>query len=208
MPPRPHAPKAANSRHGGAGVYPPAPHNKGMPVQIGRRESDFTHPLGLLSDCHRRIERFLNVLLTLSRTRAGSALDSAESASLRAALDYFRDAAPEHTADEEESLFPRMRAAGALAELDHLESDHAAAAAAHAEVDALGSRWLDAGSLPAESATRLADLLLQLDETYRRHIALEDSEIFPAAGRVLSREQLAEVGREMENRRIRARTER
>ncbi len=30
-----------------------------MPISIGQKlESDFRNPLGLLSDCHRRIERF------------------------------------------------------------------------------------------------------------------------------------------------------
>jgi hemerythrin-like domain-containing protein len=179
-----------------------------MPVQIGQRESDFTNPLGLLGDCHRRIERFLEVLLTLSRTRLGGPLEPAEAASLRAALDYFRTAAPQHTADEEESLFPRLRAAGAPVSLDALEADHRFAAAAHAEVDALGRSWLDAASLPADSAHRIAHLLRQLADIYRRHIAIEDTEIFPSAGRLLDARQLAAVGREMKARRIRPPTER
>jgi len=179
-----------------------------MPVQIGQRESDFNNPLGLLSDCHRRIERFLAVLLALSRTRRGGALDAAETQSLRAALDYFRNAAPQHTADEEESLFPRLRAAGALSSLDTLEDDHQNSAIAHRELDTLGRTWLDQGSLPAASTQRMNDLVRQLAETYERHIAVEDQKIFPAAGRVLSGEQLAAVGREMEARRKLARTER
>ena len=33
-----------------------------MPIVIGaKRESDFTDPIGMLGDCHRRIEMFLNV---------------------------------------------------------------------------------------------------------------------------------------------------
>jgi hemerythrin-like domain-containing protein len=179
-----------------------------MPVQIGQRESDFTNPLGLLGDCHRRIERFLGVLLTLSRTRQGGPLEPAEAGSLRTALEYFRTAAPLHTADEEESLFPRLRAAGALDSLDGLEADHEVSAAAHAEVDALGQAWLDATSLPLASAQRMAGLLQQLSNTYTSHIAIEDKEVFPAAGRVLSLEQIAIVGREMENRRARTQTER
>jgi hemerythrin-like domain-containing protein len=179
-----------------------------MPVQIGERDSDFRNPLGLLRDCHRRIERFLNVLLTLSATRQGGPLEPAEAGSLRAALDYFRNAAPQHTADEEESLFPRMRAAGAMTSLDALESDHRISAAAHDEVDALGRCWLEAGSLPAESAQRMTGLLKQLADTYAGHIAMEDSEVFPAARRVLSNEALAAVGREMKNRRTRSQMER
>lgn len=33
-----------------------------MPVQIGARASNFSDPTGLMSDCHRRIEMFLNAL--------------------------------------------------------------------------------------------------------------------------------------------------
>jgi hemerythrin-like domain-containing protein len=179
-----------------------------MPVQIGQRESAFSNPLGLLGDCHRRIERFLSVLVTLSRTRQGGPLESAEAESLLAALDYFRTAAPQHTADEEESLFPRLRAAGAPASLDELESDHQFASAAHDEVDALGRAWLEAGVLPTESARRMAGLLQQLAGAYASHIAVEDTEVFPAAARVLNAEQIAAVGREMENRRARPGMER
>lgn len=178
------------------------------PVQIGQRESDFSNPLGLLSDCHRRIERFLGVLLKLSETKQGGELEPSEAASLRAALDYFRDAAPKHTADEEESLFPRMRAAGALAGLADLESDHQLAETAHREVATLGRLWLAQGRLPEEPARRMTRLLRQLAEMYSRHIAVEDSEVFPEAARVLGAGELAQVGQEMKTRRNRTETER
>jgi HEAT repeat protein len=51
-------------------------------------------------------------------------------AALESALRYFRESAPKHTADEEESLFPRLRELQdpaiekALATLDALEADH------------------------------------------------------------------------------------
>ena len=39
-----------------------------MPLQIGQPlDHDFDEPLGLLTDCHRRIEYFLDVLVTLTR---------------------------------------------------------------------------------------------------------------------------------------------
>ena len=178
------------------------------PVQIGQRESDFSNPLGLLSDCHRRIERFLGVLLKLSETKHGGALEPSEAASLQAALDYFRDAAPKHTADEEESLFPRMRATGSLAWLNDLESEHQLADVAHRDVETRGRQWLAQGQLSDESARRMLELLRQLAEMYSRHIAVEDNQIFPEAARVLGAGKLAEVGREMKNRRILNQTER
>jgi hemerythrin-like domain-containing protein len=81
-----------------------------MPIVIGAKpESNFTNPIGLLTDCHRRIERFLSVLLQVSTTARGGELTLEQRTALETALRYFHDAAPKHTADEEQSLFPRLR---------------------------------------------------------------------------------------------------
>src|ERR1035437_5349513 len=100
-----------------------------MPVSIGAApQAGFDQPLQLLQDCHRRIEHFLKVLQRVAAT--DDALDSEHRAALEAALLYFRDAAPKHTRDEDESLFPRLRQAGgaearaALRCVESLESDH------------------------------------------------------------------------------------
>jgi hypothetical protein len=43
-----------------------------MPIHIGRpTEHGFDEPLGLLSDCHRRIERFLGAMLTIVKRSGG-----------------------------------------------------------------------------------------------------------------------------------------
>ena len=82
-----------------------------MAITIGRKlDSDFSDPLGMLSDCHRRIERFLKVLAILTSQAQGAELNEGQWHALEAALRYFRVAAPMHTLDEEDSLFPRLRA--------------------------------------------------------------------------------------------------
>ena len=177
-----------------------------MPVQIGQKpESDFFNPLGLLSDCHRRIERFLGVLVKISEKRNGAELPAVEQAALETALTYFRNSAPKHTSDEEDSLFPRLRAsreaASALECLDKLEGDHQAAAKDHAAVDSLGTRWLAEGKLAAAPARELGQALTRLSSLYARHIAIEDAELFPLAAKVLPEADLAAVGREMADRR-------
>jgi hemerythrin-like domain-containing protein len=179
-----------------------------MPITIGaKQESDFTDPIGMLGDCHRRIERFLAVLRTLASERQGSALSEQEQTALSASLRYFREAAPKHTADEEESLFPRMRAADAAAtealleRMDNLESDHATAVKVHAEVDVLGRNWLSHGTLSRDEASHLAALLEELATLYERHIALEDTEVFPSAARLLSLSDRRAIGLEMAARR-------
>lgn len=179
-----------------------------MPITIGaKRESDFTDPIGMLGDCHRRIERFLNVLMTVAARENGGPLTEQYQAALATSLRYFREAAPKHTADEEESLFPRLRRldhAGSqamLARIDSLEQDHQWAAKAHHEVDRLGQLWLASGRLSPEEAYSLSTLLDQLARLYRQHIAIEDSEVFPFAASVLAPSDRESVGAEMAARR-------
>jgi len=178
-----------------------------MPVQIGQTAATFADPIGLLKDCHRRIERFLETLLRIADTKQGAPLGGDERAALEGALNYFRDAAPRHTEDEEDSLFPRLMehaAAGdpvALAMIAELEDGHEQANAAHEEIDRLGRRWLAQGSLTAPEAARIAGLLRELRTFYERHIATEDNELFPLAGRMLDAQELAAVGSEMRARR-------
>ena len=182
-----------------------------MPVQLGTRgQPDFTEPIALMMDCHRRIERFLSVLARVLERYGRRDLDDEGRDALRTALDYFASAAPRHTEDEEQSLFPRMRrcadAAGreAMAQIDELESDHREAEAAHARLDVIGRRWLDVGRLDGNRRDELDVLLATMTATYARHIRIEDQCVFTLAGRVLDDEALAAVGREMQQRRAAA----
>lgn len=180
-----------------------------MAVQIGQKpEHGFTEPLGLLTDCHRRIERFLNVLARVADEVRGAEMNAEQKQAFIAALQYFRDAAPKHTADEERSLFPRLRAArgaeveAALAEVDRLEADHVRADRLHHEVDELGCAWIRNGRLPAQSAERLCTLTRKLQDIYAAHIELEDTRVFPLAARVLlAEDEQQAIGREMAARR-------
>ena len=175
-----------------------------MPIVIGAKpESNFTDPIGLLTDCHRRIERFLSVLVRVASATRGRPLTTEHRSAFDTALRYFRDAAPKHTADEESTLFPRLRSCApqALAQIEALESDHLRADLAHAEVDRLGRQWLDTGTLPADDAARLTSLLAELSELYREHIAVEESSVFPTAAAVLPQADRLEMGKEMAARR-------
>ncbi|HQZ37971.1 MAG TPA: hemerythrin domain-containing protein [Vicinamibacterales bacterium] len=179
-----------------------------MPIKIGQRaDHGFDEPLGLLSDCHRRIEHFLATLVMVTKARGGGALPDPDRRALEAALRYFDTAAPRHSADEEESLFPRLRAAAgsatqpALDALRRLEGDHREAERHHEQVSQLVRQWLSNGTLPEGEVQILTAGLATLERLYRDHIAVEDHEVFPAAGRVLSPADLEAVGREMAARR-------
>jgi hemerythrin-like domain-containing protein len=179
-----------------------------MAIQIGAKPSPtFRQPLELLSDCHRRVESFLRALIIVAEQAKGGVLDARQREALETALRYFREAAPKHTADEEESLFPRMRELGddatreALEKIQSLEGDHRAAAGDHLLIEELGQKWLANNGLPPDETNRLAGSLQRVAAIYERHISIEDNEIFPLAAKVVPPEKLAEVGREMAKRR-------
>jgi len=179
-----------------------------MPVQIGDRgQAGFDEPIALMMDCHRRIERFLAVLERIADRFAGAPLDAEASQALRTALRYFQTAAPKHTADEEDSLFPALRALGRpdLAELldraEALEAQHRRAEEMHARVQTLADRWLETGSLDPASLEALQRDLASLRSLYQEHIDFEDNTLFPEAQRLLDADVLERIGREMASRR-------
>ncbi len=177
-----------------------------MPVQIGANTHTFSDPTGLLSDCHRRIEMFVRTL-----QEVGKAIDQSPTPeirqSLEAALQYFAHAAPKHTADEEASLFPRVRQVdspevrGAFSQLDELEEDHRKAEALHAEIERLGAKYLVQGSLNHTELLGYRSAVADLLGIYARHIKIEDEVVFPLADKVLSPDQKATIAAEMASRR-------
>jgi hemerythrin-like domain-containing protein len=168
-----------------------------MPVQIGGKAHSFSEPTGLLSDCHRRIEMFLGSLVRIVPL-LDKPLDASARLAMETSLRYFREAAPKHTADEEESLFPRLRrirnpeVEAAIATLDPLERDHRRADWLHSQVDRLGRKCLETGSLSSEDASDFAQAVAELASIYKEHIRIEDEVVFPVAGKVLSAEEKAQ----------------
>ncbi len=179
-----------------------------MPISLGTKgQANFTEPIALLMDCHRRIEYFLELLSRVVERYGQRELDDEGRKALETALNYFAQAAPRHTADEEESLFPRMRQCGdeavgrVMAEIDALEADHRQAEVGHARVETIGRAWLETGRLSDEACRELMTLLPEMRATYTRHIRMEDEQVFTLASKVLDDEALQAVGREMKHRR-------
>jgi len=60
-----------------------------MAIQIGAKlDSGFDNPLGMLKDCHRRIEQFLEILCLVAERAAGS-LTIQETEAVQSAIRYF-----------------------------------------------------------------------------------------------------------------------
>jgi hemerythrin-like domain-containing protein len=193
-----------------SGTLPGTRHGPGDSVMLdigSRQEHTFAEPLGLLSDCHRRIEMFLGRLILAADRFNGESLPENARQAIEASLRYFREAAPLHTADEEESLFPLLRACGdagltdLLAGLHDLEAEHQLMTDGHATVERLVQRWLDQDALAGAELSELKAVLQDLQQRYQAHIAFEDGQVFPQAAAVLSADQCEQVGRAMAARR-------
>lgn len=176
-----------------------------MAVQIGTQpDSGFDDPLGMLTDCHRRIERFLKILCRVAQQAQGRALSAEESEAVDAALRYFRESGPRHNSDEEDSLFPRLRktpAAQVLGEVERLEAEHHQAEALHKEAAELFTRWQTEAALEGADRARLRAVTGKLEEIYSEHIRLEEEVVFPCAARVLDAGAVAAIGEEFKARR-------
>ena len=177
-----------------------------MGIQIGAKpDAGFDDPIGMLKDCHRRIEQFLHVLCLVVERAPGRPLTDEEANAVRSALNYFRVGGQRHTADEEESLFPRMRAeqgtAAALKEIEALETDHRHADDLHAAVEKLYTSWLEGRALSADELQQLRAATERLKQLYEGHIRIEENLVFPRAAEGLNREAIAQIGAEFRARR-------
>lgn len=179
-----------------------------MQVELGRKPASFYEdPIGLMVECHRRIERFLYLLITIKRQAQGGELQFEQKAALRSAFEYFRTAAHWHSMDEEESLFPRLRLArrSDLRELTEylmgLELEHAIIHVTHRKVEHLGIQWLEEGQLSQINLQCFSELLSKLSIIYNRHIHDEETVVFPLAERLLPELEIRQIGREMAARR-------
>ena len=171
-------------------------------MQILPQEHGFDQPLGLLSDCHRRVERFLKILEIVGQEAPENWLPTHYDEGLHNALNYFRDAAPKHTRDEEDSLFPRITQDQKASEIiERLEDDHALSDPYHQEIEELGRRWLSQGHLSVNQRRRFTECVAELTVLYQEHIRIEDEELFPLAATILDEQSIKEIGEEMAARR-------
>jgi hemerythrin-like domain-containing protein len=159
----------------------------------------FDDPLGMLSACHGRIARQLATLERLRRHLPEHGCDVDARAAARGILKYFDTAAPNHHADEEASIFPRLRDAlprSADALLADLEREHALLAAQWRHLRPLLA-GIAAGARANLSPKQVADVRA----AYAAHIAREEDELIPLAARTFDAAILAAIGQEMAARR-------
>ncbi len=175
-----------------------------MAIQIGAKpDSGFDDPIGMLKDCHRRIESFLGILCVVVDREQGRSLSDEARSAVKTALQYFRTGGQRHTADEEQSLFPRLResAAESFQEIDRLEDDHHEANDLHGSVERLYSNWIETGRLEADETQQLLSQTARLKQLYSDHILVEETIVFARAIKVLDSRTIAAIGTEFRFRR-------
>jgi len=158
----------------------------------------FDDPLGMLAACHRRIEKQLATLARLQRHLPEHGCDADARAAARNILKYFDHAAPNHHADEEKSLFPRLAASAkeCATLIGELERDH----------ERLEENWrrlrpLLAAIAGGQRANLSPAQVTEVTSRYQEHMAREENELLPMAERAIDPATLKVVGEEMAARR-------
>ena len=174
-------------------------------VQIGApAEAGWDDPIGMLTDCHRRVEHFLAILVSLAEANPQTLFTADESRALDASLHYFHTSGQTHNADEEDSLVPRLACAPAAAETLPLAAQLAAEHRQAAELHSTIERLLNARrsrTLLAQESNELQAAARVLDALYRAHIQMEETRVFPAARRHLAPADITAIGAELRARR-------
>jgi hemerythrin-like domain-containing protein len=157
-------------------------------------------PIDHLNACHRRIEERLQ---TLERVGPHLADRTAEAlTALQAVFWFFDSSGATHTADEEESFFPRIAPHLTPEEqqfLNDLQLEHARAEAIY---DELKCHVAAIASPPTETdVVRFNSLAAELCSLYRQHIQNEDARFPAIAARTLSANDLDAISKEMKVRR-------
>lgn len=199
---------AGLARHnaGMTAASPPAG-NLGLPG-LHSPAAGFDQPFEMLAACHERVRRSLDLLARLlahlQQLAVAGRLPESDADARSAAADvwrYFEVAAPQHHADEERHVIPRLLASGDAPLVDaarRMLDDHQAFRTLWAQ---LGPQLaaLQAGQAP--DLPRLHHSARAFIARHAEHLPLEDDLAFPAAQRALDTAGQQAMGHEMARRR-------
>jgi hemerythrin-like domain-containing protein len=161
--------------------------------------------VSLLLGCHERIRHFTAVAVRLAESQQAPASERTQAA--RAVLRYYTVALPLHEADENESVYPRLKNALLSSEL---ASANEQMIEQHKNIDAtvaeLIPMWQKIDQAPkAEDADalgpQLRDRTKHLSELWSDHLKLEEEQVIPALRQHLTAEDLRAIQQEMRDRR-------
>jgi hemerythrin-like domain-containing protein len=165
----------------------------------------FEAPFEMLTACHERVERMLDLLSRLQAHLMAQGCDEQARSAAADVLRYFDLAAPQHHLDEERHVFPavlalqepQLRQLVERLQCEHLEME---------SLWALVRQTLQhVTHADAQSWTPLSDadkaVMVAFAAIYQGHIRDEESLVYPAAQQVLAKDQLNAMSSEMTRRR-------
>lgn len=162
---------------------------------------DQSDAVDLLLGCHQRIRHFTAMALRLA---AATAPREQIGAAATAVHRYYSVALPLHEADENLSVYPRLRAALAAAGARLEAEANQAMLDQHVAIDKLVAillpQWAGLTEHP-ELAPATATTAQALDAAWREHLELEERVVFPALRAHLAEGDRAAIRREMAERR-------
>jgi pyridoxamine 5'-phosphate oxidase len=164
----------------------------------------FDQPLAALAACHRRIEKQMHTLARLQKHIARNGVDDEARAAIEGVLKYFIEAAPNHHADEELDLFPRvLRAAEGSADRASAFDLIAHLMVEHRDMEEVWDRVHEAlDALLAGGAAELdPQLIRDFARIYADHIFREEKQLFPLAEKLLKSPDWVALGTAMAARR-------
>lgn len=152
----------------------------------------------MLLACHVRMRRQLGTLERLQRHLPVNGADAEARAAASSILRYFDQAGPNHHADEDRSVLPRL-----VARAPDLASLAAAIAEDHLVLE---RRWrkvrpLLSGISAGVNESLPPALVREACDAYLAHLAREESEMLPRARELLDTATLVDIGREFALRR-------
>ncbi|HYR06066.1 MAG TPA: hemerythrin domain-containing protein [Gallionella sp.] len=168
----------------------------------GETAPSFDHPLEMLHACHGKIQRQLDTLKKLAAHLPTHGCDLQVQQAAQSILRYFDTAGQFHHQDEEENLFPTLLAlntpekAEVKALIENLLAQHAVMFAAWGDVRAVLVKLAEGVNTPLPDA-----LVEKLVGSYTPHIELEETQLLTLSARLLSPQQIVELGKNMAKRR-------
>ncbi len=171
-------------------------------ISSGETAPSFDHPLEMLRACHGKILRQCDTLQKLAAHLERKGCDPQVQQAARGILRYFDTAGQFHHHDEEQDLFPALRAAADTdkpsleALLERLLSEHVIMLASWEALHPVLSQ-LAAGEQVALDAAVMNNFITR----YSDHIAIENAELLPLAPKLLTLQQLKTIGQKMAERR-------
>jgi hemerythrin-like domain-containing protein len=169
---------------------------------INNPAPSFDQPLELLAACHERIEEKLVVLERLGPHLEKNGCDEEAKAAAHAVLRYFDTSGVFHHQDEDQDLFPLLRARAAeqgrpeiAAGIEELEREHET-------MDAQWRRLRQRLLAVVEGEPRIdMEEVARFAWLYRRHMDREGAAVLPFAREALTAEERAALGIRMAARR-------